>query len=102
MYVKLNPHHNFSLHGRPQSRQALRRAQMLCGFIAAELDAAQRSEEDLGPARRCTAPRCSAASLLQSWMRHSALRKTSVLPGAAPRPDALQLHCCRAGCGTAL
>ncbi|PLW33946.1 hypothetical protein PCANC_20784 [Puccinia coronata f. sp. avenae] len=77
--------------GRPWSPQGLRHAQMLCSFIAAELDAAQRSEGDLGPPRGCAAPSCSAASLLQSWMRHSALRETSVPPGTAPRPAAIEL-----------
>ncbi|PLW29781.1 hypothetical protein PCASD_24881 [Puccinia coronata f. sp. avenae] len=76
-------------------------AEDLCA-APAEQDAAQRSTEDLSPARLCAKPRCSAGSSLQSWMWHSALRKTLVPPEAAPRPDALQLHCCRAGCGTAL
>ncbi|PLW26557.1 hypothetical protein PCANC_27113 [Puccinia coronata f. sp. avenae] len=78
-------------HSALRKTSGLLRTQLLCSFIAAELDAAQRSEGDLGPPRGCAAPSFSAASLLQSWMRHSALRETSVPPGTAPRPAAIEL-----------
>ncbi|PLW37131.1 hypothetical protein PCASD_13921 [Puccinia coronata f. sp. avenae] len=132
---------------RPQPRQALRCAApspaalqlhrcsssaampLLCTYIAAELgvaqrsaedlsparlcaapteqDAAQRSAEDIVPARRCAAPSCSAAMKLQSWasaalprpQSRQALRHAQLLCSNAA---ALQLHRCRAGCSTAL